>query len=727
MARLRSLFSLIRQGKTAARVPNAALAVLFTVVVSGPTAAAYAAVPTYSVGDEVCVQWSVDWRWYEAQVTEVESDRVKVHYPEWGSAWDEWVTPDTVNPRYTPTVSGKEWVEWKLGYYTATVMAESSGQYQIHYEGYDSSWDEWVKPCRIFPLPKVDDPVWVKWRMDWYYAKVLEAGTNNWKIHYVGYNSSWDEYVDPSRIMVCTAAQAEKAESSGSSSQAAPVPSGKNSYSYTAASTPVVDNDASKAKPVGVGQVSSGGNSLTLAISLPSYASAVDVYFGYSYGTGSEIYLLGTDGQFHPVSSGIVPMAANTTGPVTSTLVQNMSVEGFPQGTYSLYVLASPTGSLADFNFWYTNFTLSDNGIFTGQPLLDTTALNNLLTPFISNMVTKGGTSWYAQVEQYIADYKNADGVADPAEARYVFMWAAYLENNVYPFCWAALKAVEAEPANAWVLNSAAVCLLELGELDTAGRVLDYAHYQDATLSLTHENAAVYFDKKGNTARAAQEKLNALDGEPSWAHDAWDGYHYALRNGLSSTAAFDSRLPSNYSLLKSNGTMGRGPAKTLVCCSCNGGFYDNVVTCVDECTVSLACFTSICTPRLQCCGQKTPFGLETGLCFPPTGLQVCIEANNAGNYTIKLGAKLGGIFGTYVGASTNFSGNYNVGLSFSGSTGAKAQISLLSSDPNTRMGAAKFVWNPSGSIGGGIGFGANLEASSWPKSPICELNPPGTP
>ncbi len=250
------------------------------------------------------------------------------------------------------------------------------------------------------------------------------------------------------------------------------------------------------------------------------------------------------------------------------------------------------------------------------------------------------------------------------------------------------------------------------------------AYYQDTTLSLTRENAAAYFDKKGDAARAASEKLAALDGQPSWAHDAWDGYHYAVRKGLSSAATFDSRIPSNYSLLKSNGTQGSGAAKTRVCCSCNGRFYDNVVVCVDECNVGLSCFTSICTPRLQCCGQKTPFSLETGLCYPPTGVQVCIEADSKGNYTLKIGSKLAGVFGTYVGVSTNFKGNYNAAFSFSGSSGAKASITLLTSDPKTRVGAAKLVWNPSGSVAGGVGFGVNLEPSSWPRSPICELNPP---
>jgi hypothetical protein len=685
-----------------------------------------AAPPVYAVGDEVCVQWAEDWRWYEAEVTEVAADLVEVHYPEYGSAWDQWVGLEEVNPRYTPTVGGQAWVEWRLNYYTATILQTMpSGQYEVHYEGYDSSWDEEVNPCRVFPLPEVNDPVWVKWGLSWYYARILETDTNRWKVHYVGYGSSWDEYVDPTRIMPCTQAQAAQAESSGTSTGAAQVPSGINAYPYEAVASPVVDSNPSQAKPVGVGAVFGGGSTLTLALGLPAYVAGVDVYFGYSHESSPEIYVFGADGSIRPASSGLVPMIAGTTGPVSQTLLQDLPIAGFPLGRYNVYLLVSPAGGLSSFNLWYTGFSLSTAGIFTGYPLLDSAALLALLAPYISDMVANGDVDWYAEAQQFIATYTDADGALNPAEARAAFMWAAYLEDNVYPFCWAALKAVEADPTDALALNSAAVCLLELGETDEAGRVLDFAHYQDPQLSLTHENAAVYFDKKGDAARAATEKLNALDGEPSWAHDAWDGYHYALGQGLSSAAGqFDSRLPSNYSLLKSDGSQGGGAAATYVCCSCNGQFYTDVVLCVDECHVSLACFTSICTPRLHCCGQKTPFSLEAGLCYPPNGLQACIEADNTGNYTVKLGGKIAGLFGTYVGLSTNFSGNYNVAFSFSGSTGGKASVTLLTSDPNTRTGAAQFIWNPSGSVAGGLGLGANLEASSWPRSPICELNPP---
>lgn len=40
-------------------------------------------------------------------------------------------------------------VEWKGGWYPATILKTRGDQYYIHYDGYSSSWDEWVGRNRI--------------------------------------------------------------------------------------------------------------------------------------------------------------------------------------------------------------------------------------------------------------------------------------------------------------------------------------------------------------------------------------------------------------------------------------------------------------------------------------------------------------------------------------------------------------------------------------------------
>jgi CHAT domain-containing protein/Tfp pilus assembly protein PilF len=47
---------------------------------------------------------------------------------------------------------------------------------------------------------KVGDRIEVQWQGDWYKAEVIEVKGTQYKIHYVGYAASWDEWIDKSRI-----------------------------------------------------------------------------------------------------------------------------------------------------------------------------------------------------------------------------------------------------------------------------------------------------------------------------------------------------------------------------------------------------------------------------------------------------------------------------------------------------------------------------------------------
>ena len=47
---------------------------------------------------------------------------------------------------------------------------------------------------------KVGDRIEVQWQGDWYQAQVIEVKGSQYKIHYDGYASSWDEWIDKSRI-----------------------------------------------------------------------------------------------------------------------------------------------------------------------------------------------------------------------------------------------------------------------------------------------------------------------------------------------------------------------------------------------------------------------------------------------------------------------------------------------------------------------------------------------
>src|SRR6266850_4991067 len=49
---------------------------------------------------------------------------------------------------------------------------------------------------------KPGDRVEVEWKGDWYQAEVIEVKGNQYKVHYDGYASSWDEWVDTSRVRI---------------------------------------------------------------------------------------------------------------------------------------------------------------------------------------------------------------------------------------------------------------------------------------------------------------------------------------------------------------------------------------------------------------------------------------------------------------------------------------------------------------------------------------------
>src|SRR5437762_12742136 len=47
---------------------------------------------------------------------------------------------------------------------------------------------------------KLNDHVEVEWKSDWYQAQIIQVQGNQFKVHYDGYESSWDEWVDNTRI-----------------------------------------------------------------------------------------------------------------------------------------------------------------------------------------------------------------------------------------------------------------------------------------------------------------------------------------------------------------------------------------------------------------------------------------------------------------------------------------------------------------------------------------------
>jgi len=97
-------------------------------------------------GDRVEVEWQ--GKWYRAQINEAVADRFKVHYIGFAASWDEWVGPDRVRPFQPKHLDQGTAIDvrWSRDgkWYPAKVVRSWYGLTFIHYEGFSSEWDEWV-------------------------------------------------------------------------------------------------------------------------------------------------------------------------------------------------------------------------------------------------------------------------------------------------------------------------------------------------------------------------------------------------------------------------------------------------------------------------------------------------------------------------------------------------------------------------------------------------------
>lgn len=107
----------------------------------------------YAVGQTVQVWDSDEEDWYEATLQKIKDDQYFVHYIGYGSSHDEWVDEDDIripngsssdDNGYTVGQKVKAWDSDEEDWYSATIEKIQGQQYFIHYIGYDSSYDEWV-------------------------------------------------------------------------------------------------------------------------------------------------------------------------------------------------------------------------------------------------------------------------------------------------------------------------------------------------------------------------------------------------------------------------------------------------------------------------------------------------------------------------------------------------------------------------------------------------------
>jgi RNA binding activity-knot of a chromodomain/Agenet domain len=117
------------------------------------SSAAKPATGEYAVSKTIEV-WDEDEEdWYQATIEKVENDKFFVNYLGYGSSYNEWVGEDEIRVReHSSTDSNgfavkqkvKVWDEDEEDWYSANIEKIQGQQYYVHYLEYDSSYDEWV-------------------------------------------------------------------------------------------------------------------------------------------------------------------------------------------------------------------------------------------------------------------------------------------------------------------------------------------------------------------------------------------------------------------------------------------------------------------------------------------------------------------------------------------------------------------------------------------------------
>ena len=107
----------------------------------------------YAVGETVEVWDEDDEDWYQATILKVKKNEYFVNYVGYGSSEDDWIDASDVRSRdhsssddngYAVGQIVKVWDDDEEEWYSATIKESRGDQYFVHYIDYDSSYDEWV-------------------------------------------------------------------------------------------------------------------------------------------------------------------------------------------------------------------------------------------------------------------------------------------------------------------------------------------------------------------------------------------------------------------------------------------------------------------------------------------------------------------------------------------------------------------------------------------------------
>ncbi|MFO0676545.1 MAG: hypothetical protein U0169_08425 [Polyangiaceae bacterium] len=152
---------------------------------------------TFASGDAVDVKWNASW--WKAEVLAVNAGTYRIHYAGWSSSWDEDVTPDRVRAQTADSSVGSESTAAAP---SAALAAKAAPVPAAKAAVSAAPTAKSLTAAAFKPGDKVD----VNWNGQWWQGQVLGVSGTQYKVHYVGWASSWDELVPVGRLRAPTSA-----------------------------------------------------------------------------------------------------------------------------------------------------------------------------------------------------------------------------------------------------------------------------------------------------------------------------------------------------------------------------------------------------------------------------------------------------------------------------------------------------------------------------------------
>ncbi len=180
-------------------------------------------------------QVEAEWRgyWYPATLVKQEGKRWQVDFNHFAKPFSTWVAAKDIRafaekpaasqpiilPQHHYKIKERVKVKWRNSWYSARILDHKDKQWKVRFIGFSRDNEQWVKADLIRPenytkpqyTPekhyqplnlKKGDKIMAEWHGKWYPATIIEAEKDRWKIHYIGYDNYWDEWVNSGRVQL---------------------------------------------------------------------------------------------------------------------------------------------------------------------------------------------------------------------------------------------------------------------------------------------------------------------------------------------------------------------------------------------------------------------------------------------------------------------------------------------------------------------------------------------